>query len=168
MQLKKSGRKADVLTAKQEAYCIARAMGKDRMEAYKAYCPNTKASKGTMYANTSRLEKLEKIQNRIAELQAIAVADAIPSIQQIQADLVTIATDESRPDAIRLKAYDQLTRMKGGYNDTISVENKLTLKERKGALSDLIEKVSTEDAVALAPADGDTGTADTAAPTPAE
>lgn len=126
------------LTAAQEKYCRERAKGKTQAEAYRAANKGSEATKKTQAESACRMEKMEKIRKRIEELQAQVDAGLIPTLEQIQTDVANMAADESRPDAIRLKAYDQLTRMRGGYKDTLSVSAGVSIDDRRAALADLL------------------------------
>lgn len=73
-------------------------------------------------------------------MRAAAEAGAIADIHQIQADVAAIALDEDKPDGVRLKAYDQLTRMQGGYKDGIDVRTSgaIGVDVRRSALADVL------------------------------
>lgn len=126
------------LTAVQEKYCRERAKGKTQGEAYAASHPDSKASIKSQKEIACRTERMEKMRQRIAELQDRVDAGLIPTLEQIQSDIADMAGDPDRPDAIRLKAYDQLTRMRGGYKDSVSVSGTVSIDDRRGALSDLL------------------------------
>lgn len=126
------------LTAVQEKYCIERAKGKTQRAAYAASHPESTASTKSQREIAARTEKMQIIQDRIAALQARVDAGLIPTLEQIQSDIADMAGDPDRPDAIRLKAYDQLTRMRGGYKDSVSVSGTVSIDDRRGALSDLV------------------------------
>ena len=126
------------LTAVQEKYCRERALGKTQKDAYTASHPNSKASGKSREDMATRMERKELLRQRIAELQDRVDAGLIPSLEQIQADIADMAADESRPDAIRIKAYDQLTRMRGGYRDAVSVTGSVSIDDRRSALADLL------------------------------
>lgn len=126
------------LTAVQEKYCRERAKGKTQKDAYAAAHPHSKASSKSMEDMASREERKETMRRRIAELQDRVDAGLIPTLEQIQSDIADMAADHDRPDAIRLKAYDQLTRMRGGYKDNISVTAGVSIDDRRAALADLL------------------------------
>lgn len=126
------------LTAAQERYCRERAKGLEQADAYRKANPRSTATRKTQGESASRMERLEPIRRRIAELQAQVDAGLIPTLEQIQGDLVKIASDESKPDGVRLKAYDQLTRMRGGYDDRVRVTGQVTLDGRFGQISDIL------------------------------
>lgn len=134
------------LTAAQERYCRERAKGLEQAAAYKKANPRSVATKKTQAEQACRMEALEPIRNRIAELQAQVDAGLIPTLEQIQSDIAQIAADKSKSDGVRLKAYDQLTRMRGGYTDHVAVTAQVSLDGRGGALADLLPPPSDSDA----------------------
>lgn len=134
-----SGRKLkNGLTAQQERYCRERAKGKTQQAAYAASHPNSPATRKSQDEMACRMERQEKIRKRIEELQARVDAGLVLSLEQIQADISDIAADEENPKAIRLKAFDQLTRMRGGYKDAVQVSGDVTIAGRGEALKDLL------------------------------
>ena len=126
------------LTAAQEKYCRERAKGKTQQQAYAASHPESKATTKTQREMASVQERKEAMRRRIAELQDRVDAGLIPTLEQIQSDIADMAADHDRPDAIRLKAYDQLTRMRGGYKDTLAVSAGVSIDDRRAALADLL------------------------------
>lgn len=133
-------KRANGLTDKQEKFCQERAKGKTQLDAYKtAY--DGKSSDSVQTTKAYELSKIDKIKNRIAELQKQVDAGAIYSLNQIQAELANMAGDEERPDGVRLKAFDQLTRMQGGYTDNgqITVSGSIGLSQLSDSISDLLE-----------------------------
>ena len=84
------------------------------------------------------MESNELLQKRIADLQKQVEAGLILDLEQIQTMISGMAADPDRPDAIRLKAADQLTRMRGGYKDTLSVSAGVSIDDRRAALADLL------------------------------
>ena len=126
------------LTPAQEKYCRARAEGMLQAEAYRKSRPHSRATRKTQQEEASKQERLEKIQKRIAELREQAAAGAIMQAQEIQAELAGMASDTSKPDGVRLKALDQLTRMQGGYNDAVRVSAGITVDDRAAALADIL------------------------------
>lgn len=126
------------LTPAQERYCRNRAAGMVQADAYRKANKGSQASKKSQCEIASRQERLQKIQDRIAELREQAAAGAIMQAQEIQAELAGMAADTSRPDGVRLKALDQLTRMQGGYNDALRVSAGLTVDDRAAALADIL------------------------------
>lgn len=125
------------LTQAQEAYCRARAAGLTSPQAYRVANPDK--SEGYSYKAGKDLDEMEKIRHRIASLRNQVSENLITELEEIKADLTRIATDENRPDGVRLKAYDQLTRMIGGYRDKIEVSGQFGVQETKDALSDLLD-----------------------------
>lgn len=126
------------LTPAQEKYCRARAAGMLQGEAYAKANKDSTASKRSQQQIASRQERLQKIQDRIAELREQAAAGAIMQAQEIQAELAGMAADTSRPDGVRLKALDQLTRMQGGYRDSVELYGGFTVDDRRAALADIL------------------------------
>ena len=125
------------LTAAQEAYCRARAAGSTPTDAARAAEPSS--SYQTAYNRGKDYEDLEKVRNRIASLREQVTQNLITELEEIKADLTRIATDENRPDGVRLKAYDQLTRMIGGYRDKIEVAQTLGVQETEDKLTGLLD-----------------------------
>ena len=130
----------------QEKYCRERAKGKKQLDAYRAANKSSTATIKSQKEQACRMEALEPIRNRIAELQAQVDAGLIPTLEQIQSDIAQIAADKSKSDGVRLKAYDQLTRMRGGYSDSVHVTAQVSLDGRGGALADLLPPPSDSDA----------------------
>lgn len=129
------------LTDKQEAFCQARAKGMTQVDAYRAAGYSQKQKPEAFSCNARQLGRLDYIKNRIAELQAQVDAGAILDVKQIAADLAVIAGDENKPDGVRLKAYDQLTRILGGYNDTtaVTLSAALSLDDTRAAIESLFD-----------------------------
>lgn len=125
------------LTPAQEAYCRARAAGITPTDAARIARPD--ASYATARNTGKGYEDLEKVRARIASLRSQVSENLITELEEIKADLTRIATDESRPDSVRLKAYDQLTRMNGGYRDKIELSGEFGVQDKKDALSDLLD-----------------------------
>lgn len=124
------------LTAAQEAYCRSRVAGRTPTEAYRD-------AHGGAVPNVSNrakgYEDLEKVRIRIQSLRDQVTQNLITELEEIKADLTRIATDENRPDGVRLKAYDQLTRMIGGYTDRIEVAATMGVQETEDKLMGLLE-----------------------------
>ena len=125
------------LTAAQEAYCRARAAGSTVSEAARVAEPD--ATYQTAVNHGKGFEDLEKVRYRIASLREQVSQNLITELEEIKADLTRIATDENRPDGVRLKAYDQLTRMIGGYRDKIEVAQTLGVQETEDKLTGLLD-----------------------------
>ena len=130
------------LTRRQEAYCKERMKGKTQAEAYKDAGYSEKNTHKSNKELACRLEKIEVVKKRLEELQAQVDAGALASLDQIAADLLQIASDPNRPDSIRLKAYDQLTKMRGGYSDNINLSSTGTLgisiEDKKAVIQSLL------------------------------
>lgn len=137
-------RKAATKDARKEKYCQARADGLSQRKAYQASHPGTKAKPEAQDAIASRLERDVKIKQRIDELKRRAAAGLILSRDEIAADLATMASDDSRPDYIRLKAYDQLSRVVGAYDDHAQVDVRavvLTAEDKASALKAFLQSM---------------------------
>ena len=128
---------ANGLTPEQEAFCRARAAGQTAPQAYRTANPDK--SEGYSYKAGKELDDMEKIRIRIQSLRDQLSENLIVELEEIKADLTRIATDPTRPDGVRLKAYDQITRMLGGYDDRLNVSGEFGFKEREDALSDLLD-----------------------------
>lgn len=128
------------LTRRQEAYCKERMKGKTQADSYKDAGYSTRATDKTISEAACRLEKIEVVKKRLEELQAQVDAGALATLDQIAADLLQIASDSTRPDSIRLKAYDQLAKLQGGYTDNykISATGSLSLEDKKAAIQSLL------------------------------
>jgi len=124
------------LTAAQEAYCRSRAAGRTANEAYRD-AHGDDATNVTVKAR--EYDDLDKIRLRIKSLRDQVSENLIVELEEIKADLTKIATDENRPDGVRLKAYDQITRMIGGYQDRLDISGSFGIKETEDALSGLLE-----------------------------
>lgn len=131
------------LTAQQEKFCRERVIeDKNQTEAYKAAGYDRGGTEKTAREGASRLSKLEVIQKRIAELQEQVEAGAILNAKQIQAEVANIAMDPESSKSIKLKAFDQLSRMQGAYTDnsniTTTVTGGLTLEDKRAAVQSLL------------------------------
>jgi len=124
------------LTVAQEAYCRSRAAGRTANEAYRD-AHGEDVSNVTVKAR--EYEDLDKVRLRIKSLRDQVSENLIVELEEIKADLTKIATDENRPDGVRLKAYDQITRMIGGYQDRLDISGSFGIKETEDALSGLLE-----------------------------
>lgn len=124
------------LTAAQEAYCRSRAAGRAPIDAARD------ASPGVSYQvaknRSDGYEALEKVRIRIQGLRDQVTENLIVELGEIKADLTRIATDENRPDGVRLKAYDQITRMLGGYQDRLEVSKTPGVEEIENKLAGLL------------------------------
>ena len=87
-----------------------------------------------------RIEARPDIQARLKELSALADAGAILDAKQIQAELSMMAIDPDRPDGVRLKAIDQLSKTKGMYTDNIKVETsgQLSIEDKRAYMQSLL------------------------------
>lgn len=124
------------LTAQQERFCRERAAGKTQQQAYAASHPKSTASTKSQREIGARMESNELLQKRIADLQKQVEAGLILDLEQIQTMISGMAADPDRPDAIRLKAADQLTRMRGGYRDNVQVTADVSYSGRLGGSAD--------------------------------
>ena len=131
------------LTAMQEKFCRERVLeDKNQTEAYKAAGYGKGSTHKTCKEGASKLSKLEYIQKRIAELQEQVEAGAILNAKQIQAEVANIAMDPESSKNIKLKAFDQLSRMQGAYTDNTNlnatVAGGLTLEDKRAAVQSLL------------------------------
>lgn len=127
------------LTPKQEKFCRARVSGLSQKLAYKkAYNSKSEASASR---NGFELDNTDKIIERIRQLQAQVDRHAILDAKQIQTMLSDMASDPDKPDAIRLKASDQLTRMIGGYDDSINIAStaNLSIDDKRQLFRDMLD-----------------------------
>lgn len=128
------------LTFKREKFAKGLAAGMTQVAAYRA-AYNASGNQATDIPEASRLAHLDEIKARLAELQAQADAGAVANLEQIAADLYRIAGDESKPDGVRLKAYDQLIKMQGGYTDNynISARGSIGIAGIEDTIADMLE-----------------------------
>lgn len=128
---------ANGLTPEQEMYCRARLVGQTPPQAYRDAYPEK--SENTSYTASKKLEEFSRIRERIQALRDMTEEQLVAGCDEIKAVLSQILLDESRPDGVRLKAGDQLTRMLGGYNDKLEVSGEFGVQEKRDALSDLLD-----------------------------
>lgn len=127
---------ANGLTDKQEAYAQERAKGQTQRQAYKASHVGITQSDKTIDENACRLERQSKVKARIQALKDITAAAYDVTREDIAAALADIAADTSKSDGIRLKAFDQLSRIIGAYDDkqAITVNASITGADKAEAL----------------------------------
>lgn len=141
MKKPEAGKNKYGLTDSQERYCQLRAQGTPRKQAYKqAVAQDPNMSDASALTLSSRMERLEKIQARLAMLREQAEAQAMMSTADIQAKLTEIATDENQPVAAQLKAMDQLAKIQGAYSEKVEVSTSVTMSEKEEAAKMLIKK----------------------------
>ena len=128
---------ANGLTAAQEAYCRSLAAGLAPLDAVRGAEPGV--SYQTARKRSKDYEELEKIKLRIQSLRDQVDQELIVNMADIKADLTRIATDEKRPDGVRLKAYDMIIRAEGGYDDRLTLNGDFSIQEKRDALSDLLD-----------------------------
>lgn len=131
------------LTAMQERYCRELVLeDKTQTQAYKDAGYGKGSTDKTCKEAASKLTKLEYMQKRIKELQAQVDAGAILNAKQIQAEVANIAMDPESSKNIKLKAFDQLSRMQGAYTDNTNVNTTvtggLTLEDKRAAVQSLL------------------------------
>jgi len=128
------------LTDKQEHFAQLRAQGKGQLEAYKeAY--DGKSPDSMQKVQACALEKTAIVKARIEQLQRQAEAGALMDLKSIAAALADMAADETRPDGVRLKAMDQLTRMQGGYTDSnMTVTGTITLDDKRALFEQMMQE----------------------------
>ena len=125
------------LTPQQEMYCRARLVGRTPSQAYRDAYPEKAA--GYEYTAGKKMDEMQRIKDRIQALRDMTEEEVVVGCDEIKAELTRIFLDESRPDGVRLKAGDQLTRMLGGYRDKLEVSGEFSIEEKKTALSDLLD-----------------------------
>ena len=113
--------KANGLTDKEDKFAKAVASGETLADSYRLAYETKTEKPESVRAQASAVASRERVKSRIAELQAMVDDGDIANIKQISADLWKIASDETKPDGVRLKAYDQLTKIQGGYTDGVNV-----------------------------------------------
>jgi hypothetical protein len=110
------------LTPRQEKYARARAEGLTQRQAYKASHEGITQANKTIDENACRLERQSKVKARIDALKELTANTAALTREDIAASLADIAADTSKSDGIRLKAFDQLSRIIGAYDDRQSLD----------------------------------------------
>ena len=138
---------ANGLTAKQEKYAQARAQGLTQRQAYKTSHEGITQADKTIDENACRLERQSKVKARIDALKDLTAHTAALTREDIAASLADIAADTSKSDGIRLKAFDQLSRIIGAYDDRQSLDIRaavITGEDKnialKAYLSDMMSK----------------------------
>lgn len=128
------------LSERHEAYCLARAQGKDPADAYlETVAQKPGLSRNNASIMACKLERLDAIKARLQMLQEQAEEQALMKTAQIQAKLTEIATDDSQPAAVQLKALDQLAKMQGAYNEKVEVRATITMSDKEEAARRLLE-----------------------------
>ena len=85
-------------------------------------CPNTIKTKAYNYRHKEAVQKqIEKIENEIAESQAIRRNETIFNLREI-------AFNDENPNSDRLKAIDLLNKMGGFYTENYKVDGNQTLE----------------------------------------
>lgn len=82
---------------------------------------------------------MEAVKNKIEYYRQLHDHAGAMEVQDIAAMLQEMASDETRPDGIRLKAADQLTRIRGGYSDGLRVDVQGASGDRVDALMRLLK-----------------------------
>lgn len=136
--------KSEKLTIKQEKYCNERIKGKTQRQAYKTAFNPPNTSDKTIDETACRLEKTDKIKARLDYLRSLDTKDAIVTKEDMVKDLSLIATDDSKSDTIRIKAYETIAKVQG-YNESntnVTVSGGMLLgKDKADALRDYIESL---------------------------
>tara|TARA_R110000850_G_scaffold28991_3_gene80281 strand:- start:172 stop:633 length:462 start_codon:yes stop_codon:yes gene_type:complete len=147
-------KQGDTLTPKQGAFASAVARGSKLVDAYRlAYDSGENASPQSLRNEASRLNKLPKIQARIADLKAnkrTAVKDQEAlSSQWILSRLRAECLNEENPPSTRVRALEILAKSEGLFSDaqsvsvdvrsseTIEAELKSRLEKLMGNASDI-------------------------------
>lgn len=134
------------LTHKQREYAKRRAAGDSYADAYIGAGYSGNAGKDTAKHNAYKLEHntgetSTHILATIEKLRRQAEQGAILDRQSRQAALSNIAMDVEESTTDRLRAFDQLARMSGDYNDKVShtVEASVSYGDKLQAIRDAIE-----------------------------
>ena len=134
--------KGDKLTPKQTKYCQYRAKGKGQVESYEKAGYSMRQSKKSKEVNACKLESMETIKQKIADLQQKADNDCILTTEQRKQALTEFYCDTTKSDKDRLKAIDLLNRMAGDYIDKKEINatiQGLTRSDRLQAMEDTLE-----------------------------
>lgn len=135
---------SDKLTIKQSKYCDERIKGKSQRQAYKSAFnpPNTQDK--DIDVNACKLESTTKIKQRLDYLRSLNSADSIATKEDIAKELMLIASDSAKSDSVRLKAYEQLSKLQGFYDSSVNVNlsgSILTGKDKASAIKEYIENL---------------------------
>lgn len=125
------------LTKDQEMYCRARLAGLTPSQAYREAYPDK--SESYSYVAGKKMDEMDRIRQRIQALRDMTEEQLVVGCEEIKAELTSIFLDTDRPDGVRLKAGDQLTRMLGGYRDKLEVSGQFGIQETEDALSGLLD-----------------------------
>lgn len=116
-------------------------------QAYKTSHEGITQAPKTIDENACRLERQSKVKARIDALKDLTAHTAALTREDIAASLADIAADTSKSDGIRLKAFDQLSRIIGAYDDRQALDIRaavITGEDKsialKAYLSDMISK----------------------------
>ena len=135
---------AALKNVKHEAFCLHYSKTGNATEAYKkaGYKPKTEEA---AYSNANRLIKNDKVQARLAELAEEMASSKIADIAEIHEYLTSVMRGEEKEEVVvvegagegisearivkkaanlkdRIKAGETLARMKGGFDNKLSVE----------------------------------------------
>ncbi len=129
------------LTPRQERYVRERLKGKTAVQSYTDAGYSPKGSRKTVSHNAYTLDKDERIRAKLADLTRRADAGMIMDARQIQQTLTDMAYDESKPDGIRLKAIDQLSKIQALYSDgnQILTVGQLTIGDKRAKIDELLD-----------------------------
>lgn len=109
------------LTPSQAAYVRERLKGKSQHQAYADAVAQPGTTRASIDACASKMEHLDVVQARLKRLQYLADNGAIATLEQLKTQLSDMATDEDRPDDVRLQATKQLTPLLGGETSRLGV-----------------------------------------------
>lgn len=124
------------LTPSQAAYVRERLKGKSQRQSYidaGIAQPGTKIN--CIDVQASYMEHLDVVQARLKRLQYLSDNGAVATLEHLKTQLSEMATDEDRPDDIRLQATKQLTPLLGG--DTAKIG--LSMADADAKLGRLLE-----------------------------
>lgn len=134
-------KRKDELTIKQEKYCNERIKGKSQRQAYKAAYNADNMKDSTIDRTAFELEHSRKIAARLNYLRSLNSKESIATKDDIAKSLSAIAYDDSKSDAIRLKAFEQLSKIQGYLDNSYNVSfngSLLTGKDKAAAIKDYI------------------------------
>lgn len=127
------------MTAAQRDYCRRRAEGATQRTAYRESIAKPDIKIESLDQSAARLERMEAVKSKIEYYRQLADHAGQMETADIASMLAEMASDDTRPDGIRLKAADQLTRIRGGYTDGLRVDVHGASGDRVDALMRLLK-----------------------------
>ncbi len=129
----------DGLTDAQRDYCRRRSQGLSQRQAYRESIAKPDIKTESLDQSAARLERMEAVKRKIEYYRQLADHVGQMETADIASMLAEMASDDTRPDGIRLKAADQLTRIRGGYSDGLRVDVQGASGDRVDALMRLLK-----------------------------